>query len=77
MQTITTKLFKNGQNQAVRIPKIFQFSGIEEVIIRKEGNSVIITPKYKSWVSLADTEIADANFMDSRLELMDTLSDIF
>jgi antitoxin VapB len=72
MQNITTKLFKNGQSQAVRIPKPFQFVGIEEVVIRKQGNAVIITPKRKSWVSLAEEAKADDDFMASRPELMET-----
>lgn len=71
MQAITTKLFKNGQSQAVRIPKAFQFIGIEEVMIRRQGNAVIITPKRKSWVSLSETDSADADFMDSRPDLME------
>jgi hypothetical protein len=34
---ITAKLFKNGLNQAVRIPKDFEFKGVSEVSIRKEA----------------------------------------
>ena len=37
------KLFKNGDSQAVRLPKEFRFKG-KEVYIRKDGNSVIISP---------------------------------
>ena len=32
---ITAKLFKNGQNQAIRIPKDFEFKGVNEASIRK------------------------------------------
>jgi antitoxin VapB len=71
MQAITTKLFKNGQSQAVRIPKPFQFIGIDEVTIRRQGNSVIITPKRKSWVSFADIGAADADFMAERVEMIE------
>jgi antitoxin VapB len=35
------KLFKNGQNQAVRIPLEFELPG-EDAIIRKEGDRLII-----------------------------------
>ena len=69
MQTITTKLFKNGQSQAVRIPKQFQFIGVTEVVMRRQGNAVIITPKRKTWLSFAEVEKADADFMRSRPEL--------
>jgi antitoxin VapB len=37
------KLFKNGRNQAVRIPREFELSG-EDAIIRKEGERLIIEP---------------------------------
>jgi antitoxin VapB len=37
------KVFKNGRNQAVRIPREFEFPG-EEAIMRKEGNRLIIEP---------------------------------
>ena len=37
------KIFKNGDSQAIRLPKEFRFKG-KEVYIRKEGNSVIISP---------------------------------
>jgi antitoxin VapB len=37
------KVFKNGRNQAIRIPREFEFSG-EEAIMRKEGDRLIIEP---------------------------------
>jgi antitoxin VapB len=35
------KLFKNGRNQAVRIPREFELPG-EDAIMRKDGNTLII-----------------------------------
>ena len=35
------KLFRNGRNQAVRIPREFELPG-EDAIIRKEGDRLII-----------------------------------
>jgi antitoxin VapB len=35
------KLFKNGRNQAVRIPREFELPG-DDAIIRKEGQRLII-----------------------------------
>ena len=35
------KLFKNGRNQAVRIPREFELPG-DDAIMRKEGNNLII-----------------------------------
>jgi len=37
------KLFKNGRNQAVRIPKEFELPG-EDAVMRKEGTRLIIEP---------------------------------
>jgi len=37
------KLFRNGRNQAVRIPREFEFRG-EDAIMRKEGDRLIIEP---------------------------------
>ena len=37
------KLFKNGRNQAVRIPREFELPG-DEAIMRKDGDRLIIEP---------------------------------
>ncbi|WP_240193598.1 antitoxin [Desulfobulbus alkaliphilus] len=37
------KLFKNGRNQALRIPREYELPG-DEAVIRKEGNKLIIEP---------------------------------
>jgi antitoxin VapB len=37
------KLFKNGRNQAVRIPREFELPGAD-AIMRKEGERLIIEP---------------------------------
>ncbi len=36
-------LFRNGRNQAVRIPREFEMEG-SEVLIRQEGDSLVLTP---------------------------------
>lgn len=77
MESMTVKLFKNGQSQAVRIPKPFQFTGADEVIVRRQGNSVIITPKRKSWVSLAESDVVADDFMVSRPDIFDTDREVF
>ena len=40
-------LFRNGRNRAVRIPREFEFEG-SEVLMRKEGDQLILTPIRKS-----------------------------
>ena len=37
------KVFRNGRNKAVRIPREFEFPG-EEAIMRKEGGRLVIEP---------------------------------
>ena len=41
------RLFRNGRNQAVRIPREFELPG-HEVVIRKEGDRLIVEPVRKS-----------------------------
>ena len=49
------KVFKNGRNQAVRIPREFEFPG-EEAIMRKEGDRLIIEPApHKSLLAVLAT----------------------
>ena len=55
-ETRNVKLFRNGRNQAVRIPREFELPG-EDAVMRKVGNQLIIeTPKKKMTLSeLLDT----------------------
>lgn len=71
MQELIVKLFKNGQNQAVRIPKVFEFKGVGEVAIHKEGDAIIITPAKKTWTSFVKLPQADDDFMSARQDIMD------
>jgi len=67
----TASLFKNGNNQAVRLPKNFEFDGVTEVEIKKEGESIILTPKRKSWTSFSNIEKADSDFLLDRVGVVD------
>ena len=70
METIA-KLFTNGGSQAVRIPKAWEFAGVEEVMMRKEGDALILLPVRKSWESYAEEAPAvDDDFMAHRPDLM-------
>jgi len=49
------KLFRNGRNQAVRIPREFELPG-DEAVMRKEGDKLVIAPvKRKSFIELLDS----------------------
>lgn len=67
----TANLFRNGRDQAVRISKEFEFEGITEVEIRKEGNSIIITPVRKSWLSFKDVPKADEDFFKEQQDVIE------
>jgi antitoxin VapB len=49
------KLFRNGRNKAVRIPREFEFPG-DEAIIRQEGDRLVIEPmRRKSLLELLNS----------------------
>ncbi|MFO0793117.1 MAG: type II toxin-antitoxin system VapB family antitoxin [Candidatus Brocadiaceae bacterium] len=60
------KLFKNGQSQAVRLPKEFRFEGTH-VFIKKEGNMAVLIPAKKTWDTLIRSlEKFSDDFMSER-----------
>jgi antitoxin VapB len=50
----TAKLFRNGQSQAVRLPKEFRFEG-DFVYVKKSGNAVVLLPAKGIWGSLVES----------------------
>lgn len=60
------KIFKNGQSEAIRLPKEFRFNA-KEVFIHKIGNAVIILPKDNPWKNFIESlgEFSD-DFMSER-----------
>src|SRR5262245_23853708 len=61
-----SKLFKNGDSQAVRLPKEFRFAG-DEVLIKRVGSAVVLLPKAKSWDTLVESlDKFPADFMSDR-----------
>jgi len=67
----TASLFKNGRNQAVRLPKDFEFEGISEVEITKEGDAVVLRPSRKTWLSYAQSEEVDSDFLLERDDIFE------
>jgi antitoxin VapB len=47
----TTRVFKSGNSQAVRIPKEFQVAE-KELLINKVGSALILFPKNDPWALL-------------------------
>jgi len=59
------RLFRNGRNQALRIPREFELEG-EEALIRKEGDRLIVEPirKGRLLALLASLEPLEEPFPD-------------
>ena len=64
----TAKLFRNGQSQAVRLPKEFRLEGTE-VYIKKSGDAIVLLPKKHSWDALIESlGKFSGDFMDERAQ---------
>ena len=48
------KLFRNGQSQAVRLPREFRFKE-DHVFIKRKGNVVLLIPASGGWNTLVDS----------------------
>ena len=45
-------IFRNGKNQAVRLPQELRFSeDVKEVRIRKQGDNLVLSPLKPDWAS--------------------------
>lgn len=54
-QTRRVRIFKNGRNQAIRIPREFELDA-QEATLRKEGSRLVIEPiERPSLLRLLDT----------------------
>jgi antitoxin VapB len=59
----SVSLFRNGRNQAVRIPREFELQGTQ-ALMRRDGESLVITPIKKSGLLavLAQMQPMDEDF---------------
>lgn len=62
-----TKVFNSGNSQAVRIPKEFHIDS-SELLIKKVGSSLILTPKENNWENLEKSlyDFSDDFFANGR-----------
>ncbi len=77
----TAKLFKNGQSQAVRLPKEYRFDNEKEVYIKKVNGVVVLIPKSDTknvwnriFKSLEDISV---DFMQKRTQPEQKREDLF
>jgi len=50
----TARIFRNGQSQAIRLPKEYRFRG-DRVYLKRMGNAVVLLPEYDSWQTLIES----------------------
>ena len=51
---LTTRVFKSGNSQAIRIPKEYKINA-DELFINKIGNTIVIFPKNDPWEVFKDS----------------------
>ncbi|MBI5528591.1 MAG: antitoxin [Deltaproteobacteria bacterium] len=62
----TAKVFRNGQSQAVRLPKEFRFKDAH-VYVKQTGNVVNLIPASSFWDSLIEgLSMFSGDFMNER-----------
>lgn len=55
-------IFRNGRNQAIRLPRDMEFAG-DQVLIEKHGDQLTVRPKPRDWADYFATCAAfDADF---------------
>jgi antitoxin VapB len=78
--TAIAKIFKNGQSQAVRLPKEFRFENQEELFVKKVEDGIILLPKNDKsvWDNMFDRldEFSD-DFMQDRVQPTQNREDLF
>ncbi len=66
----TVSIFKNGKNQAVRLPNDMAYEGIGELEITREGDVITLRPVRPSWTSFTELAKADDNFLIDRPDVV-------
>ncbi|MEB0033251.1 type II toxin-antitoxin system VapB family antitoxin [Undibacterium sp. RTI2.1] len=62
----TVSIFKNGNNQAIRLPADMSYEGLGELEITRRGDTITLRPVRPSWLSLAELPKADSGFLQTR-----------
>nr|WP_321466971.1 type II toxin-antitoxin system VapB family antitoxin [uncultured Desulfobulbus sp.] len=62
----TVSIFTNGKNQAIRLPRDMEYQKISELEIIKNGDVITLRPVRPDWLSFANVEKADPDFLTER-----------
>lgn len=67
----TVSIFKNGKNQAIRLPADMAYEDVRELEISRKGDVITLRPVRPSWSSLLELPKADADFLQDRPVIVD------
>lgn len=76
----TAKLFKNGQSQAVRLPKEFRFENQDEVFIKRVDEGIVLMPKHDRsiWDNMFEgLDDFSSDFMNERVQPKQEREELF
>ena len=66
----TVSIFKNGKNQAIRLPNDMAYEGVGELEITRIGDTITLRPVRPDWLSLSDFPKADEDLLQERTEVI-------
>lgn len=69
--TRTVSIFSNNRNQAIRLPKDFEFQGVKKLTIERQGDTILLRPVRPDWLSLMEEPTADADYLNERPDLIE------
>ena len=65
-----TTVFLSNRSQAVRLPKDMEFQGVNDLEIIKNGDTITLRPARPDWLSLAECQKVDADFLQERTDVI-------
>lgn len=66
----TVSIFKNGANQAIRIPKDMEYAVGTTLEVHKEGDTLVLRPVKPSWASLREEVAPEPDFLSEREDVV-------
>lgn len=67
----TVSIFRNNRNQAIRLPRDFEFQGVTELTIERQGDTILLRPVRPDWLSLMSEPHADEDFLRERSDMIE------
>jgi len=67
----TVSIFRNNRNQAIRLPRDFEFQGVTELTIERQGDTILLRPVRPDWLSLMTEPHAEGDFLRERPDMIE------